>query len=710
LHFTTTRVSTRRATAYLALYLLIVIALAACQPAPTATPEVSTLPPPQVATTQQQAEPTGVTPNATPSPQPTLTVPEPAATALDPASTQAARFAVIGDYGLAGEPLARVATLVKSWEPEFIVTTGDNNYPEGAPETIDENIGQYFHAYIHPYHGAYGPGAEINRFFPALGNHDLNTADGQAYFDYFDLPGNGRYYDVVWGPVHLFILNSDWREPDGIGHSSAQANWLGAGLAESSAPWKLVVLHTPPYSSGIQGSNLAVQWPFQEWGASAILAGHDHIYERLMIDGIPYITNGLGGGPRYEFAEILPESAVRYRANHGAMLVEADEQEIVFRFYTVDNELIDEYRMANAALALPASVEQLPDPASYSWQPWISGLSSPIGLFESPVVDGRLYVIEQAGVIRTIQDGELLAEPFLDIRGRVSARANEQGLLGMAFHPNYAENGHVYLHYTDLNGNTVISRFDSGPDRADSDSEAILLGVAQPYANHNGGEIVFGPDGYLYIGLGDGGSAGDPQRNAQNTNSLLGKILRIDVEAGQPYAIPGDNPFTAGGGAPEVYLFGLRNPWKFSFDSQTGDLYIADVGQNAWEEINYLPAGNMAGANLGWDYLEGTHIYRSAPPPGLELIDPVVEYDHSQGCSVTGGVVYRGERWQDFNGVYLYGDFCSGRIWGLLQTPEGGWQNAQLFQVPAMIVDFQQDRDGHLYVVDRSGSILRMGQ
>jgi glucose/arabinose dehydrogenase len=709
LSFTTTRVSATRAPAYLALYLLIVIVLTACSTEPTPSPEPATLPPPAVAITQQ-APSSPVPVSETPSPSPTPTTPAPTETLFDPSAVHTLRFAVIGDYGLAGEPLAQVAALVKSWEPEFIVTTGDNNYPEGEAETIDENIGQYFHEFIHPYRGTYGSGAEINRFFPALGNHDLNTDDGQAYFEYFELPGNERYYDVVWGPVHLFILNSDWREPDGIGRSTAQANWLREQLAESFAPWRLVVLHTPPYSSGIQGSNPAVQWPFQEWGASAVLAGHDHVYERLMIDGIPYITNGLGGGPRYEFAEILPESQVRFRANHGALLVEADETELVFRFYTIADELIDEYRLTQAEVPRPASVEQLPDPTGYTWQPWVSGLASPIGLFESPMVDGRLYVIEQAGAIRTIQDGELLAQPFLDIRGRVGARANEQGLLGMAFHPNYADNGYVYIHYNDLNGDTVIARFDSDPDGADPSSEVKLLGVSQPYANHNGGEIVFGPDGYLYIGLGDGGSAGDPQRNAQNTNSLLGKILRIDVDAELPYAIPADNPFAGGGGAREVYLSGLRNPWKFGFDPLTGDLYIADVGQNAWEEINYLPAGEMAGANLGWDYLEGTHTYRSAPPSGLELIDPVAEYDHSLGCSVTGGVVYRDQRWQDFNGVYLYGDFCSGRIWGLLQTQEGDWQNAQLFQVPAMIVDFQQDRAGHLYVVDRSGSILRLGQ
>jgi hypothetical protein len=255
------------------------------------------------------------------------------------------RFAVIGDYGLSKDPELDVANLVKSWKPEFIITVGDNNYPDGEEETIDENIGQYYHDYIHPYVGKYGTGSEINRFYPTLGNHDLTTLGGQPYFDYFTLPGNERYYDFIWGNVHLFALNSDSREPDGVGRSSIQAQWLNQKLAASSSTWKIVYMHHPPYSSSGDGSISWAQWPYGEWGADAVLSGHSHVYERLIVDEFPYFINGLGGGPKYEFNLPIAGSKIRFRDDYGAMLVEAYIDQIVFKFITRENAIIDTYSL-----------------------------------------------------------------------------------------------------------------------------------------------------------------------------------------------------------------------------------------------------------------------------------------------------------------------------------------------------------------------------
>lgn len=257
------------------------------------------------------------------------------------------RFAVIGDYGTAGPGAAAVAEMVKSWNPDFIITTGDNNYPNGAAETIDQNIGQFYHDYISPYVGNYGSGASENRFFPTLGNHDWETAVAQPYLDYFTLPGNERYYDFVRGPVHFFALDANYSEPDGIASTSVQANWLQTRLAASTARWKLVYMHVPPYSSGEHGSTPALRWPFQEWGATTVIAGHEHTYERLLINGFPYFVNGLGGDARYAFVDSIPGSEVRFNAASGAMLVEANSTSITFEFFSVSNggTLIDSYTL-----------------------------------------------------------------------------------------------------------------------------------------------------------------------------------------------------------------------------------------------------------------------------------------------------------------------------------------------------------------------------
>jgi glucose/arabinose dehydrogenase len=322
-----------------------------------------------------------------------------------------------------------------------------------------------------------------------------------------------------------------------------------------------------------------------------------------------------------------------------------------------------------------------------------------------------MFVLEQGGRIFVLQNGNvLLPDPFLDISSEVGSQGSEQGLLGIAFSPQYARDGFFYVNYTDRAGNTVISRFkvSQNPDLADPASEQNLLHVDQPFPNHNGGSVVFGPDGYLYLGLGDGGSAGDPQKNGQSLNTLLGKILRIDVSGAGGYKIPRDNPFASAGGRPEIWAYGLRNPWRFSFDRLTGDLYIADVGQDTYEEIDFRPAGSPGGANFGWNFREGAHPFRGVPPDNAALIDPVFEYDHTQGCSVTGGYVYRGKDLPGLNGVYLFSDYCSGTIWGLLQAG-GAWKSAVLFDSGMHVTSFGEDQNGEIYLLDQGdGSVHRL--
>lgn len=261
------------------------------------------------------------------------------------------RFAVIGDYGYAGRNEAAVADLVAGWDVDFVVTTGDNNYADGEATTIDANIGQFYHEYIHPYQGTYGPGAAENRFFPVLGNHDWRAPGAQPYLDYFTLPGNERYYDVERGPVHLFAVDSDPNEPDGRTPQSVQGQWLEAQMTASDAPWKLVVLHHPPYSSSRHGSEEIMRWPYAAWGATAVLAGHDHSYERLQVDDVVYFVNGLGGRSRYRVGRPLPESTVRYNGAYGAMLVNAADTCINFSFIATDGALIDSYTLERVAAA-----------------------------------------------------------------------------------------------------------------------------------------------------------------------------------------------------------------------------------------------------------------------------------------------------------------------------------------------------------------------
>jgi glucose/arabinose dehydrogenase len=346
----------------------------------------------------------------------------------------------------------------------------------------------------------------------------------------------------------------------------------------------------------------------------------------------------------------------------------------------------------------------------------LEGLNRPVNLGIAADGSGRLFIIEQAGLVRVLFNGELLPAPFLDIRASVGSSGNEQGLLGIAFHPDYADNGLFFVNYTARDGATTISRFQvdvaMAPESqaADPASEQVILRIPQPQANHNGGHLLFGPDGMLYIGMGDGGGAGDPNRNAQNLQSPLGKLLRIDVDSAQPYAIPPGNPFTVGGGLPEIWAYGLRNPWGIAFDPQTGGLFIADVGQNAWEEIDHLPAGfGGVPANFGWDLLEGEQPYRQDGfPLPADLVPPAFVYGHDQGCSVTGGQVYRGRELPAFTGVYLFGDFCSGTVWGLLPDGSGGWRGQVLFQTPHRISSIASGAQGELYLLDIRGGLYRL--
>jgi glucose/arabinose dehydrogenase len=269
--------------------------------------------------------------------------------------------------------------------------------------------------------------------------------------------------------------------------------------------------------------------------------------------------------------------------------------------------------------------------------------------------------------------------------------------LGLVFDPNYIENGFFYVHYTGKGGNSVISRYtvSSDPNLADPNSETRLLEISYPIGEHVGGGLAFGPDGFLYISIGDGGAGGngDAAGNAQNPETILGSLVRYD---------------TINSTEPEIWANGLRNPWRFSFDSLNGDLYIADVGENKWEEVNYLPAGSPPGTNFGWNYFEGNEPYRNDAPSEHSMVYPVWTYDHQVGCSITGGYVYRGESLPEWFGVYIYGDYCTGNIWGLLQNPDGGWENRLTFTIPAYITSFGLDQAGEIYIVSITGKIFKL--
>lgn len=337
------------------------------------------------------------------------------------------------------------------------------------------------------------------------------------------------------------------------------------------------------------------------------------------------------------------------------------------------------------------------------------GLEFPL-FVTAPVGDSRVFVVEKAGRIRILDDGALLSDPFLDISDEVSG-GSEQGLLSLAFHPDYADNGRFFVNFTNRAGDTrvVEYRVSADPDRADPTPVRTVLAVPQPFSNHNGGLVAFGPDGMLYVGMGDGGSGGDPRGNGQDLSTLLGALLRLDVDGGD--LVPSDNPFAGQPGARgEIWAYGLRNPWRFSFDRQTGDLYIADVGQNQFEEVNAVE-GPGRGANYGWNVTEGNDCF--APPDGCDtsgLTLPVTVYGHGDGCSVTGGAVYRGSAVPDLQGLYFYSDFCNGFIRSFRfvdgeATDERRWP--ELEPAGERISSFGEDAAGELYVTTASGNVYR---
>ncbi len=347
---------------------------------------------------------------------------------------------------------------------------------------------------------------------------------------------------------------------------------------------------------------------------------------------------------------------------------------------------------------------------------YTAGLSSPVGVYNTgDVDDDRIFVLERSGRIRIVDgSGALQSSAFLNIDPIVAQTggSSEQGLLGMAFHPDYANNGFFYVHYSDNSGDGQISRFsvdDTDPNLADGASEFKIIKIDQPYGNHNGGEIQFGPDGYLYIGMGDGGAFDDPENRSQNPQELLGKMLRIDVDNGAPYSIPGDNPFVGDATTKdEIWAIGLRNPWRFSFDRMTGDMWIGDVGQNQAEEIDFEPAGSAGGLNYGWRCYEANDLYLTGGCGNAsEYTAPAVEIPQggfSGPCSITGGYVYRGVEYTDIHGKYIYGDYCSGDIWAITNNGAGGFTNENLDKINnSAWSSFGEDSQGRLYIVSLTG-------
>ncbi len=349
-----------------------------------------------------------------------------------------------------------------------------------------------------------------------------------------------------------------------------------------------------------------------------------------------------------------------------------------------------------------------PDPANVQLEVVADGFTRPLFVTHAGDGSGALYVLEQGGTIYRLLGGE--RSLFLDLTDTVSPGAagpgySERGLLGLAFHPDYAENGVFFVNYTDGSGATNVVRYRTQDGAVDCDSAEVILTQVQPFPNHNGGHMAFGSDGYLYISLGDGGAANDPLSTGQDPTDWLGSILRLDVDTESGYAIPEDNPFAEGEeGAAEVWSYGLRNVWRFSFDRATGDMFLADVGQNEYEEVNFEPVGE-GGRNYGWNAFEATHVFARY----IEgTVMPFVEYSHTQGCSVTGGYIYRGEAIPDLQGAYLYGDYCTGLIWAAYRDASESWNTNLFLRTGFQVSSFGEDEAGELYVVNYQGAVLKI--
>jgi glucose/arabinose dehydrogenase len=369
----------------------------------------------------------------------------------------------------------------------------------------------------------------------------------------------------------------------------------------------------------------------------------------------------------------------------------------------------------------PPRNAQIPpfDPNTFTLglEPVASGLREPDYVTSANDGSGRLFVVERRGTIHIIQNGAVVPDPFLDVSNLISS-VGEQGLLGLAFHPDYRNNGRFFISYTANNtqyGDNTIAEYHvsaGNPNRADAGSAKILLAIPDFASNHNGGMLAFGPDGYLYSGHGDGGGSGDPRRNGQNINVLLGKILRLDVDHGDPYTIPADNPFAGRSDARgEIWAYGLRNPWRFSFDRVTGDLWIGDVGEQKWEEIDIQPAASHGGENYGWSVVEGNHCFNPRSDCStVSLTPPIMEYSHVGGnCSVTGGYVYRGQAQPLLYGGYFCADYCSGRIWSLYQDAPGSWRATEMLHTDISISSFGEDEAGEVYLTGiNNGTVYRL--
>ncbi|MCC7205736.1 MAG: PQQ-dependent sugar dehydrogenase [Anaerolineae bacterium] len=370
----------------------------------------------------------------------------------------------------------------------------------------------------------------------------------------------------------------------------------------------------------------------------------------------------------------------------------------------------------------PAPADENFDRRLYQWTPIAGRFDLPVGITHAGDGSGRLFVLEQAGFIWIIQDEQQLETPFLDIREMVPDDTfrggyTERGLLGMAFHPEFKDNGVFFVNYIDNANRSVIDRYRvmaDDPNRADPASRTELLAIPKEFHDHNGGQLAFGPDGYLYFTIGDGGGQqGDLENDAQNMGVLLGKILRLDVNdvEAESYAIPPDNPHVGEEGVrPEIWAHGLRNPWRLTFDRLTGDMYIADVGWGNWEEISFWPGSEPGGVDFGWNYLEGTH---PTPTGGVGeipdgLVPPIHEYDHNDGCSITGGYVYRGEALPELQGYYVFGDYCNGRMWVLRRNEAGAWVRSDMAETGRTITSYGEDEAGELYMTDYKGFVLRL--
>ncbi len=372
---------------------------------------------------------------------------------------------------------------------------------------------------------------------------------------------------------------------------------------------------------------------------------------------------------------------------------------------------------SSADASAPVAVGSFdPNGLTLGFETVAEGLESPLAIANAHDGSNRIFVAEQDGRVRIVKDGAVDPDAFLDISSRITS-GGERGLLGLAFHPKFPTDPRVFVDYTDPNGDTQVSSFTVDPadeDRVDPASEVRIIHVEQPFANHNGGALAFGPDGFLVISLGDGGSGGDPQGNGQSLTTLLGKILRIDIDTSsgdRAYGIPADNPFADGtGGRPEIWLTGLRNPWRLSFDRATGDLWIGDVGQGAWEEVDVQRAGAPGGTNFGWNRMEGRHCFD--PGSGCEepsLVLPVTEYGHDKGCTVIGGNVYRGSAQPALAGGYVFADYCSGNVWTIDPSTDAYRDPTPVAETGHSFAGFGEDEAGELYAVDISGgSLLRV--